>query len=289
MDISADELRTIEIKEEKRHGYNRDDVDELLERGAATIERLIAENQQLRSRLSQGSTSPAKPAPAAPAAPAAPNVERNFDTSAIQRTLVLAQQVADEAVADARAQAQKIVGDAQSQAQQLVAGAESRAAEIAENERQKLEDEINTLQSARATLGVDVDALEAFEREYRDRLRNALEAELDSFSRMLAGGAQRPGVHPISLPSPSSDQALWSQAGVQVKEESGSPANWDPSPAGGWANDESAPAPGDESLDDDAFFASLRDAVREEAPLGAEAVSSNEDTGEQRKLFKRRK
>ena len=79
MDISADELRTIEIKEEKRHGYNRDDVDELLERGAATIERLIAENQQLRSRLSQGSTSPAKPAPAAP------NVERNFDTSAIQR------------------------------------------------------------------------------------------------------------------------------------------------------------------------------------------------------------
>ena len=74
-----------------------------------------------------------------------------------------------------------------------------------------------------------------------------------------------------------------------MKEESGSPAKWDPSPAGGWANDESAPAPGDESLDDDAFFASLRDAVREEAPLGQEAVSSNEDTGEQRKLFKRRK
>lgn len=283
MDISPEELRTIEIKEEKRHGYNRDDVDELLERAAATVERLEAENQQLRSRLTQGSGGPSKPAPVAP------NVERSFDTSAIQRTLVLAQQVADEAVADARTQAQKIVGDAQSQAHQLVEGAESRAAEIAENERKKLEDEINTLQSARATLGVDVDALEAFEREYRDRLRNALEAELDSFSRMLAGGTKRPDVHSISLPGPSNASESWSQTGARTAQDSGSPANWDPSPAGGWASDESSPAPGDESLDDDAFFASLRDAVREEAPLGEEVVSSNEDTGEQRKLFKRRK
>lgn len=287
MDISPEELREIEIKEVKWNGYNRDDVDELLERAAATVARLMAENQQLRARLSQVAGNPSKPSPA----PAAPKVDKNFDTSAIQRTLVLAQQVADEAVADARDQAQKIVGDAQAHAQQLVAGAESRAAEIAENERKRLEEEINALQSARATLGVDVDALEVFEREYRDRLRHALEAELDSFSRMLAGGGERPAVHPVSVPTPKGSETDWAETNAPLSaspaSDSAPSTNWDPAPAGGWVSNEPALA-ADASLDDDAFFASLRDAVQDETPLGADPAQSD-DTGEQRKLFRRRK
>ncbi len=290
MDISPEELREIEIKEVKWNGYNRDDVDELLERAAATVARLMAENQQLRARLSQVAGNPSKPSPV-PAALAAPKVDKNFDTSAIQRTLVLAQQVADAAVADAREQAQKIVGDAQAHAQQLVDGAESRAAEIAENERKRLEEEINALQSARTTLGVDVDALEVFEREYRDRLRHALEAELDSFSRMLAGGGERPAVHPVSVPTPKSSETDWAETNAPLStspaSDSAPSTNWDPAPAGGWVSNEPALA-ADASLDDDAFFASLRDAVKDEAPLGADPAQSD-DTGEQRKLFRRRK
>jgi hypothetical protein len=48
-----------------------------------------------------------------------------------------------------------------------------------------------------------------------------------------------------------------------------------------------------DSLDDDAFFASLREAVRDDAPLGADdddaAFFDEEDTEEHRRLFKRRR
>jgi hypothetical protein len=48
----------------------------------------------------------------------------------------------------------------------------------------------------------------------------------------------------------------------------------------------------DENLDDDAFFASLREAVRDDAPLGqddAQYYDDEEDTEEHRRLFKRRR
>ena len=71
MDVTPQELRDIEIREAWR-GYHRDDVDELLERAAATIEHLEAEAQQLRARAQSGPP-PAAPAPA-PGAIKAPAV-----------------------------------------------------------------------------------------------------------------------------------------------------------------------------------------------------------------------
>src|SRR5450432_3376062 len=98
IDISPQELRDIEIREAWR-GYHRDDVDELLERAAATIEHLEAENSQLRARLSQGpqaagaapapARAPVVAAPSAPVAPAPAPIARTPDTDVIQRTLVL--------------------------------------------------------------------------------------------------------------------------------------------------------------------------------------------------------
>jgi hypothetical protein len=89
---------------------------------------------------------------------------------------------------------------------------------------------------------------------------------------------------------------------VHIQAVPASDAGWDPGPAGGWTEtptgalvDDSdeydvgggAPA---ESLDDDAFFASLREAVRDDAPLGGDDVvyaGDDEDTEEHRRLFKR--
>ena len=122
MDVTPQELRDIEIREAWR-GYHRDDVDELLERAAATIEHLEGETQQLRVRAAQSPPPVPAPAPApapvaAPAPPpvpvaAAPPPIRSADTDVIQRTLVLAQKAADEAVAEARSKAEQLVGDAE--------------------------------------------------------------------------------------------------------------------------------------------------------------------------------
>lgn len=347
MDVSPQELRDVEIREAWR-GYHRDDVDELLERAAATIEQLDAENQQLRARPSQGGGPQRAPAPivAAPPPPIpAPSAvpARTADADVIQRTLIMAQKAADEAVADARQQAQRIIGDAESTSKQLVDRAEARAAEIAEGERRKLEDDIIRLQSARDTLSADVDALERFEQEYRDRLRRAIEAELDLLGQAEGSTPPRPAPREVELPAPSATRrssapapavsdGSWSasQEGVVAAPAAAPPsagtptvhieavpagdAAWDPAPAGGWEDaptaglvDDSAEMAlidgggeaGGESLDDDAFFASLREAVRDDAPLNDGGVAGvgdddsaffdQDDTDEHRSLFKRRR
>ncbi|HEU5301931.1 MAG TPA: DivIVA domain-containing protein [Acidimicrobiia bacterium] len=287
MDVTPQELRDIEIREAWR-GYHRDDVDELLERAAATIEDLEAENHQLRARLSQAQASGSGPAPTrqpapsplarpapAPARPApapAPAVAPvpTGDADIIQRTLLLAQKAADEAIADARRRAQEIVGSAEAKATKLVDEAESKAAEIAAAERKKLEEDIVRLQQARDTLNADVDTLERFEQEYRDRLRRAIEGELDLLAQ-ATGVGQRPEMSAIDLPQSSApsrpaptrpapvappaveEEDSWSasQEGAVSVEGAASiddqdptqhvapapPADsWDTGPAGGWTD-----------------------------------------------------
>jgi DivIVA domain-containing protein len=341
MDVTPQELRDIEIREAWR-GYHRDDVDELLERAAATIEHLEAEAHQLRARSAQGpgpaTAPPPQPAPvvqAAPPPPAAAPV-RSADTDVIQRTLVLAQKAADEAVAEARVKAQQMVGEAEQRAQSVVTEAEANAAGIAERERSKLEGEIGKLQSARDTLNADVDALEQFEGEYRDRMRQAIQTELELLNETKAIG-QRPALHDVDLPPAIAPAASWTAAPatppppppdeswsasaegavrpVAEPQSAGQPTvhieavaagtdeAWDPAPAGGWVDAPTAAVVDDDeygaleheghgdSLDDDAFFASLREAVRDDAPLGADddaAFFDEEDTEEHRRLFKRR-
>ena len=309
MDITPQELRDIEIREAWR-GYHRDDVDELLERAAATIEHLEVEVNQLRSRgggapMPAPTPAPAAPQPAPTPAAVTPPV-RTPETDVIQRTLVLAQKAADEAVAEAKAKAAQIVTESEERAQKLVAEAEANARRIADAEKARLEEDIARLTAARDTLTADVDALERFEQEYRDRLKTAIQAELD----LLESGVsmERPEVHELDLPDSGPSWSA-SQEGVTPIEapteaplaavpppsptptvhieavpayEAAAPeSDWDPAPAGGWsetgddrtelglaaADDDDFAGQGD-SLDDDAFFASLREAVRDDAPLG---------------------
>ncbi len=363
MDVTPQELRDIEIREAWR-GYHRDDVDELLERAAATIEDLEAENHQLRARLSQAQAggppaapaprqpaptplarpASARPAPVAPPAPPAQVPVPSGDADIIQRTLLLAQKAADDAIADARRRAQEIVGSAEAKATKLVDEAEAKATEIAAAERKKLEEDIERLQNARDTLSADVDTLERFEQEYRDRLRRAIEGELDLLAQSTGVG-QRPELSEIELPQsqraapaprapePSrpepqaaepivDDEDSWSASQEGAVSVGGSgrdddptqhvapapPADsWDTGPAGGWTDaptaavvEDSGDVPviddvGGESLDDDAFFASLREAVRDDGPLDRGGQSDDgaffdqEDTDEHRGLFKRRR
>ena len=74
---------------------------------------------------------------------------------------------------------------------------------------------------------------------------------------------------------------------------------WSPEPAGGWGSDDDFGSVGassnddysaGDSLDDDAFFASLRDAVRDDEPLGPRDDDYYDDDAEGgKKLFRRRR
>ena len=97
---------------------------------------------------------------------------------------------------------------------------------------------------------------------------------------------------PPRLASASDEAPAWNAAGDADQA-------WSPEPAGGWgASDDfggSGASAGDEyaaeSLDDDAFFASLRDAVRDDEPLGPrdDGFYDDEDAEAGKKLFRRRR
>src|SRR5438105_4822680 len=154
MDVTPQELRSSEIKDSWR-GYDRDEVDDLLERAAVTIESLTQKLQDTASR-------PAPP-PAAASAPAdVPLPSSRDDAEMLQRTLLLAQRAADDAVNEAQARARQLLEESEARAQAVVSEAESSARRIAESERRRLEDEMRELASRREHLAGDADALEAY-------------------------------------------------------------------------------------------------------------------------------
>src|SRR5262249_11707225 len=111
MDVTPRELRDIEIREGFR-GYNRDDVDELLERAAATIESL---KERLRKLSEQVQTTDVGQQPT------------RETEDMLHRTLLLAQKAADEAVAEAQFKARQILDDAETKSRAQLAEAESSA------------------------------------------------------------------------------------------------------------------------------------------------------------------
>jgi DivIVA domain-containing protein len=384
MDVTPQELRGSEIKEAWR-GYHRDEVDELLERAAVTIE-------GLSQQLATASTRPA-PEPAAAARTAAVPVNRD-DAEMLQRTLLLAQRAADDAVNEAQAQARKLIEESEARAQTLVGEAEATARRIAESERRRLEAEIHDLVARRDTLAKDADALEEYASAYRDRVRAAIEADLE---RLTTGTIEAPGPRPdveeveipeaVAAPSatpelqsvpdveperggpsaglddpfgsdtrvitidssasasgfgaapssvaapPRPSEPEWPPPAPEASRSPGPIATASPTPAatgvttanGGWLTGEdelAAEAPFDDALpweqptavhevfssdvpmeahaiegdalDDDAFFASLRDAVREEQPLGPNddepnAFFDDGDATDDRRRFRRRR
>ena len=339
MDVTPRELRDIEIREGFR-GYNRDDVDELLERAAATVEAL---NERLRRLTEQVSS-----------AEGVQGSSRETEDM-LHRTLLLAQRAADEAVAEAQFKARQILDDAESKSRAQIAEAESAARRQVDTERRRLEAEVLELGSRREALLADVDGLERFESEYRARLRRALETDLESLAGQgPVAPSGRPPIHdvdlpasndsganptapPLSAPHSSPQPPQTGTAPQSASADSGPPtaeirglSAWDlsnrqtestssPSSPSFPSSTPSTPANPDasnfpvatdatraplfppeqsdgEPLDDEAFFASLREAVSDQAPLGprddASTTTSSyegDDEDERSGLFRRRR
>src|SRR5436190_18371260 len=193
MDVTPQELRGSEIKEAWR-GFNRDEVDDLLERAAATIENLTRQVQELESRA---------PGAAADAVPT-----NRDDAEMLQRTLMLAQRAADDAVNEAQAHARQLIEESEARAQSLVSEAESTARRIADAERRRLEDEIRDLARRRDLLETDADAIEVYASGYRERVRAAIEADLERLGRdTVDAPSPRPELHDVELPIERVDTA----------------------------------------------------------------------------------
>ena len=193
MDVTPRELREIDFRSEWK-GYHRDDVDDLLERAAATIE---SQNERVRQLAERTDALQAQSAQAAQAEPASRETE-----DMLRRTLVLAQRTADEAVAEAQTEARRITEEADTHARRVVSEAEANARRVAEGERQRLEAEVLDLGARREALLADVEQLERFANDYRARLRSAIERDLDTLAtRPPVVDAPRPRLHEVDIPA----------------------------------------------------------------------------------------
>ena len=177
MDVTPHDLRNAELREAFR-GYRPDEVEELLERAAITLERMHERNRLLQERLAQ--------------------VEQEASNgkemeSVLRQTLLLAQRTADETVTSAHERARQLLEEAEDRAHTLTTEAEQQARIVGENQRRKYEAIVAELSTRRELLTVDIEALERVQGEYRARLRAVLKNELEDLER-------RPTLPPPAYP-----------------------------------------------------------------------------------------
>ena len=203
MEMSPQRVRSAEFKT-VRKGADPDEVKVFLNDVADELER--AQNQSTAmeararaavARLQEVSGATPAPAPAA--------VDASIDEAeTISRTLLLAQRTADTTVAEARGEAARIVSAANNEsattldstremAAQLLAEARVEARRLGEAERGAIAGEVEALKARRDFLEADVEQLELFLTEQRNRLREAATSIVDITERVPGGlGEVRP-------------------------------------------------------------------------------------------------
>jgi DivIVA domain-containing protein len=196
-----------------RPGYDEEEVDAFLDEVEAELDRLVQENEELRAKLSEVLRGGGMPAPAlssplstpqprmplpAPVpgqeqrpAPAPTNTatNRNGDFDGAARVLSLAQQTADQAIADARREADETMRHARREANDVLTTARRQAEQVTDEARtwadsldkdaqERHRQAMGSLLQQREELERRVDDLRTFEHEYCNRLRAYLERHI---------------------------------------------------------------------------------------------------------------
>lgn len=248
MDISPQRVRTAEFKTVKK-GLDPDEVRAFLDEVATELER--AQNQstamEARARAAVArlqeiseATPAAEPAPAvAPAAAAEPAVDvvpSADQAETISRTLLLAQRTADTAIAEAEAEATRLRTEAEAEATKTIAGAQEiserlsaeareEARKQGEAERIQVESEVNALLARRDFLESDVDHLQTFLVDERNRLREAASEILELVERVPSGLGE---VRRPLLSASDDDELIAASAATATPGTSGTPAAAEP-------------------------------------------------------------
>ncbi|HUS42485.1 MAG TPA: DivIVA domain-containing protein [Ilumatobacteraceae bacterium] len=228
--MSPQRVRSAEFKT-VRKGADPDEVKVFLNDVADELER--AQNQSTAmeararaavARLQEVSASGADAAPA----PVDASVD---EAETISRTLLLAQRTADTAVAEARGEAARIVGAANDEAAntldstrvmsaQLVDEARSEARRVGEAERISIAGEVEALKARRDFLEADVEQLELFLTEQRNRLREAATSIVDITERVPGGlGEARPPLLSASDDEPDAGATGSPDGGVDLADD----------------------------------------------------------------------
>lgn len=183
-----------------REGYDQDEVDDFLDEVVIEMRRLTAENEELKAKLSNAQSATEQPAPEVPSYPAASVVAAAAVPSAADAQnshslLELARKLHEEHVREGLTKRDQLIRDGQENAARLVRDAEAQARAV-----------IGQLELDRRAIESTIDELREFESDYRGRLREYIETQLntllreESFEQPLEA-AKKIDLEPVTAPA----------------------------------------------------------------------------------------
>ena len=215
MDLTARHIHEKQFHDAWR-GYNQEEVDEFLDRIADQLNRLEHENASLQTRLRELDQM----------------VEASRSTEdMLKKTLVTAQQAAEEAISTAKSKAEALVAEAEERAQRANDELKHRVATAEEEVRRKTVEVERQQMARRRDTQQSIDRLEAFESEIKQRLKAFLEQQISALDTLVDKG-RAPASLPSSSPSPSPSEETKPPAAAQPQQ---------PGPAGSGPRPQAAP------------------------------------------------
>jgi DivIVA domain-containing protein len=191
-----------------REGYDMGEVDQFLDEVESELARLLGENDELRTKGSDGrpgstsdtaqstdttagaatgtttdTTTGTANGTAPTGVPGSPTETLRVTTAAeasgaATRLLELATRNADELVGEARAEAERILAEARESADKVESDARSRSQLVESETAERRAQLFGDLERERDRLNDEVESLRSFEREYRSRLRSYFQEQL---------------------------------------------------------------------------------------------------------------
>ena len=154
-----------------RDGYDQDEVDDFLDEVVLEMRRLIAENADLRSAKG-GAEVATVDVPEYPVA-AEPTAGISVETTDASRSIIeLAQKLHADHVRDGQLKRDKLIREGQEHAARTVRDAEAQAREV-----------LGQLEINRRAVEETIEELKHFEADYRGRLRDYIEDQLNTLIR----------------------------------------------------------------------------------------------------------
>lgn len=192
MDLTARHIHEKQFHDAWR-GYNQEEVDEFLDRVAEQMNRLERETAALQGRLRELDQM----------------VEASRSTEdMLKKTLVTAQQAAEEAIATAKTKAEALVAEAETRAQRANDELKHRVATAEEEVRRKTAEVERQQLARRRETQQSIERLEAFETDIKRRLKAFLEQQLTALDTLVAKpAASSAGPTPAPHPQPAAEQA----------------------------------------------------------------------------------
>lgn len=160
-----------------REGYDQDEVDDFLDSVVVELRRLTVENDELKAKIANsaagGDEAPAETPSYPPASVvAAAAVPSAADAGNSHSLLELARKLHEEHVREGLTKRDQLIRDGQENAARLVRDAEAQARAV-----------IGQLELDRKAIENTIDDLREFEHDYRGRLREYIETQLETLVR----------------------------------------------------------------------------------------------------------